>query len=95
MTATGRYRASTDHLVPRSRGGANLNGEYRLICCQDCNSDKGDKSLHEWLERLQRGRDLRARFVAEFMRMNAELVLSAHNRIVAWDIAQKDAAGGL
>ncbi len=38
---------STDHLIPRSRGGADM-GDNAVIACKKCNSSKGNKGIYEW-----------------------------------------------
>lgn len=37
----------TDHVLPFSRGGTNT-PENIVLSCEDCNSDKGTKTLEEW-----------------------------------------------
>ncbi|CAI7976501.1 HNH endonuclease [Frankia sp. Hr75.2] len=37
-----------DHVIPKSRGGAN-NADNRLPACQMCGQAKGARSLAEWL----------------------------------------------
>lgn len=64
MKRSGKHKATRDHLWPRSRGGELVNGN-RVICCQRCNLDKKDYSLHEWQYRLVKGSDSRALLVAK------------------------------
>lgn len=40
--------ATTDHVLPRSRGGGNP--DNRVIACRDCNALKGDLTLEEFEE---------------------------------------------
>ena len=43
--------ATIDHIVPRSKGGSTT-WENCVICCSDCNTKKGNKSLCEASMRL-------------------------------------------
>ena len=43
--------SSIDHIVPTSRGGSNDEGNL-LLCCELCNSLKGDRTLPEWRKHL-------------------------------------------
>ena len=43
------YTASTDHIVPLSRGGTNDRSNL-VLCCKKCNREKGSKLLSEWFE---------------------------------------------
>ena len=43
--------ATLDHVVPRSRGGADAPFNLQL-CCKDCNTFKGDRTPLEWLAKL-------------------------------------------
>jgi hypothetical protein len=57
---------SRDHIKPRSKGNA-LAGNLALVCCR-CNTDKGSRTLGQWLTRLSRAGDARAAHVETFMR---------------------------
>jgi hypothetical protein len=39
---------STDHLIPRSKGGDD-SADNVVLACQTCNTSKGDKGVYEWL----------------------------------------------
>jgi hypothetical protein len=39
---------TTDHLVPRSRGG-DESADNVVLACQSCNASRGDKGIFEWL----------------------------------------------
>ena len=39
---------STDHLIPKNRGGNN-SADNLVITCKSCNSSRGDKGVFEWL----------------------------------------------
>lgn len=38
----------TDHLIPRSRGGAD-SAENVVLSCGSCNASRGDKGVFQWL----------------------------------------------
>jgi hypothetical protein len=50
-----------DHIVPRW-----ADGQEQTVCCFQCNNDKGDYFLSEWIEILRRKGDPRLPFVAKF-----------------------------
>jgi hypothetical protein len=39
---------TTDHLVPKNRGGDN-SADNLVLACSSCNSSRGDKGIFEWL----------------------------------------------
>jgi hypothetical protein len=39
---------STDHLIPKNRGGDN-SADNLVLACKSCNSSRGDKGVFEWL----------------------------------------------
>lgn len=43
------YTATTDHIVPLSRGGTD-DRENLILCCKKCNLEKGSMLLSEWFE---------------------------------------------
>ena len=45
----GRDKLTIDHYVPVSKGGTNDNNNL-VLCCQQCNSSKGNKDATSWLE---------------------------------------------
>lgn len=61
----GRSRPSPDHLWPRSKGGAS--GLNIVYACQQCNHDKAEMTIDEWLAKLERNSDRRARHVKAFI----------------------------
>jgi 5-methylcytosine-specific restriction endonuclease McrA len=71
MAHKGTLRASWDHVHPKAKGGRLEDGNG-LIVCQRCNSDKGDRTIGEWLDALRTEGDSRARHV--------ELTQAARNR---------------
>lgn len=62
MTRRGKSRPSRDHLTPKSRGGTFENGN-QLVCCRQCNNDKGDLTIEEWAVVLADAGDRRAAIV--------------------------------
>lgn len=63
-----------DHIVPRARGGTNAAANI-LAACRDCNLEKADLLLDEWIVRLVRRSDPRAIFV------HRVLNLTRHNLV--------------
>jgi hypothetical protein len=43
-----RENLSTDHLIPRNRGGDD-SADNLVLACKSCNSSRGDKGVFEWL----------------------------------------------
>lgn len=39
---------TTDHLIPRNRGGTD-SADNLVLACKSCNSSRGDKGIFEWL----------------------------------------------
>ena len=58
---------SKDHIVPVSKGGGNRRSNLVMVCGR-CNRDKGDYFLIEWLWRLERKSDRRAKFIRAFLK---------------------------
>lgn len=46
-------RKTVDHLIPKSRGGAILGADNRVIACRRCNGEKGARTLEEYRSFLQ------------------------------------------
>lgn len=65
MSRSGRFRATRDHVFPKSKGNRllDLNGFNRAIVCAACNSAKMDLNIVEWWFRLRHGGDPRATIV--------------------------------
>ena len=55
-----------EHILPVSRGGRHELGNV-LPVCLNCNRDKGDQTLEEWLKELQAKSDPRAAWVLELL----------------------------
>lgn len=43
-----KYRATIDHVLPRSRGGREYDESNLVVCCAYCNHRKGDKLLRDF-----------------------------------------------
>jgi 5-methylcytosine-specific restriction endonuclease McrA len=41
------HKATIDHKVPFAKGGIS-SLENKVLCCRECNGNKGDKLLEEW-----------------------------------------------
>src|SRR5271169_100559 len=39
---------TTDHLIPKNRGGDD-SADNLVLACQSCNASRGDKGIFEWL----------------------------------------------
>lgn len=48
----GRESETTDHILPRARGGSNHQSNL-LDACRSCNSSKRDRTPREWREALE------------------------------------------
>lgn len=44
---------TTDHLIPRSRGGDD-SADNVVLACQSCNTSKGEKGVFEWLGLMEK-----------------------------------------
>lgn len=58
--------ATRDHIKPKYWGGNNLPSN-RVIVCQKCNRDKGDRFITTWAHELRKKNDPRAALVAKFI----------------------------
>ena len=47
MEGTGRFRATVDHIKPRSRGGSEAI-ENKVAACSWCNNQKGSMANQKW-----------------------------------------------
>lgn len=50
---TGLVRATTDHLVPRVKGGPSWL-ENEVVACRRCNAERGHRSPADWLAECER-----------------------------------------
>jgi hypothetical protein len=44
-----KQNISTDHLIPRSKGGPDT-ADNAVTACKKCNSSKSDKGIYEWFQ---------------------------------------------
>jgi len=63
MALTAEATPSRDHIHPRSKGGTLADPANKLICCRQCNMDKGAKTLARFLSWLRSLDDPRAEHV--------------------------------
>lgn len=45
-------KRTTEHLVPLSKGGTN-NDINKRYCCSNCNNERGNRPLNNWLVELE------------------------------------------
>lgn len=57
---------STDHLIPKNRGGDN-SSDNLVLSCRSCNSSRGDKGVFEWLG-LKRKDDLHRLVAGKYLK---------------------------
>ena len=50
---TGQVRATTDHLVPKVKGGPSWL-ENEVAACRRCNGERGHRGVADWLEECER-----------------------------------------
>lgn len=64
MAETNARRPTRDHVLPRARGGASDGPNNILIVCANCNCDKDDQTLGEFLLALAKVNDPRSYRIA-------------------------------
>ena len=72
---------STDHLIPRNRGGDD-SPDNLVLACRSCNSSRGDKGVFEWLglkEKDNLHRLVAGKYLKELLRV--------HERVKTIDIS--------
>lgn len=75
---------TTDHLIPRTRGGAD-SADNTVLACRSCNISRGDKGVFEWLGLKEK--DKLHRLVAgKYLKQ----LLSLHERAGTLDVAKQD-----
>jgi hypothetical protein len=94
MALGGRRHPSLEHMIPKSRGGLHVERNL-LIVCVECNQDKRDLTLPEWLRRLRRDGDPRAAVVEATMRAiaGAERPMAAFRTAAAREFDRGKRAG--
>ncbi len=64
-----------DHLIPRSRGGAD-SADNAVLSCRTCNSSRGDRGVFQWLG-LKRKEHLHRLVAGKYLKMLLEIHESA------------------
>lgn len=65
---------STDHLIPKNRGG-NDSADNLVLSCKSCNSSRGDKGIFEWLGLKNKDslhRIVAGKYLKELLRIHQE-----------------------
>jgi hypothetical protein len=65
---------STDHLIPRNRGGDD-SSDNLVLACKTCNSSRGDKGVFEWLglkEKDKLHRLVAGKYLKQLMKVHEE-----------------------
>ncbi|MCZ7404393.1 MAG: HNH endonuclease [Candidatus Methanoperedens sp.] len=75
---------STDHLIPKSRGGPDT-GDNAITACKRCNSSKGDRGVYEWYG-LERRNELPRIVEGKYLK----LLYSLHEKEGTLDVDIKD-----
>lgn len=52
-----KYKATIDHVKPRSKGGREYDESNLAVCCLECNQRKGDKSSSDFARSLRSNSD--------------------------------------
>ena len=68
-----------DHVVPKSKGGANDYSNYQLLC-QPCNSSKNDKEMWQWHTWVNESEDEGAVKIRTRREENRKAVLERENQ---------------
>lgn len=79
-----------DHLTPRCRvpkDHPKRNQMVIVVVCARCNESKKDMTIDEWLDRLRKGNDPRAIYVAQWMMLNRDLVTRARDFLIPVKVA--------
>jgi HNH endonuclease len=65
---------TTDHLIPRNKGGDD-SADNLVLACSNCNSSRGDKGVFEWLglkEKDKLHRLVAGKYLKELLRIHEE-----------------------
>ena len=65
---------STDHLIPKNRGGDD-SADNLVLACKSCNSSRGDKGIFEWLGLEKKDsvhRIVAGKYLKELLRIHQE-----------------------
>lgn len=79
---------TTDHLIPRNRGGDD-SSENLVLACRTCNSSRGNRGIFEWLG-LERKDTLHRLVAGKYLK----LLLRIHEEAGSLDVS-KESLGGL
>jgi len=77
---------STDHLIPKNRGGDN-SADNLVLACRSCNSSRGDKGVFEWLG-LEKKDDLHRLVAGKYLKQ----LLQVHQVEGTLDITKENLA---
>ena len=75
---------TTDHLIPKSRGGDN-SADNLVLSCNSCNFSRGDKGVFEWLG-LEKKDDLHRLVAGKYLKQ----LLKIHDENGTLDIAKEN-----
>ena len=78
---------TTDHLIPRSRGGDD-SADNLVLACSSCNTSRGDKGVFEWLG-LKRKDELHRLVAGKYLKE----LLRAHEVAKTLDISKDEIEG--
>ena len=65
-----------DHVNPRARGGKLDDEMNKIICCNRCNTEKGSRTLEEYLGWLEETGNPKAKHVREVVDMRGLIIAS-------------------
>ncbi len=74
---------TTDHLIPRNRGGDN-SADNVVLACKACNASRGDKGIFEWIE-LKEKDNLHRLVAGKYLKQ----LLRAHEKAGTLDITKE------
>ncbi len=78
-------KPTRDHIEPRGQGGPNVPSN-KVVVCEVCNSDKGNRTIEQFYLTLLQDDDNRAGHVARFIRERAASAEKAQAALRAIDI---------
>jgi hypothetical protein len=78
---------TTDHLIPRNRGGDD-SADNLVLACQSCNASRGDKGIFEWLG-LKRKDDLHRLVAGKYLKE----LLRVHEAAGTLEVSKTDIGG--
>jgi hypothetical protein len=75
---------TTDHLIPKNRGGDN-SSDNLVLSCKSCNSSRGDKGVFEWLG-LKKKDNLHRLVAGKYLKQ----LIKKHEENLTLDITRED-----